>query len=223
MPGAGRRRPPGDLCRRASVGVEERDVVAAVRDGEVVGEVDRRPRDEHQQQEPDCGRGPRYLRHRQRPPQGSAVTGREPGAWAAARAGSLTCSPTWKPRRPRWTTRRCARCARPCPRKRSRATASRPPTMASSAKTVTATVKERQMAAVRTPAAPAEQTRLTFRRGGLIGRPSPMRDDLHGRPCSIAAALKQIGEKWALLAVREIAFGNRGPRTPPLQRAHAAV
>lgn len=30
-----------------------------------------------------------------------------------------------------------------------------------------------------------------------------------GRPCSIAAALGVVGEKWALLAVREIAFGNR--------------
>jgi len=29
-----------------------------------------------------------------------------------------------------------------------------------------------------------------------------------GRPCSIAAALRVVGEKWALLAIREIAFGN---------------
>ena len=29
-----------------------------------------------------------------------------------------------------------------------------------------------------------------------------------GRPCSIAAALQLVGEKWALLAIREIAFGN---------------
>jgi DNA-binding HxlR family transcriptional regulator len=36
-----------------------------------------------------------------------------------------------------------------------------------------------------------------------------MRDDLPGRPCSVAAALNVVGEKWALLAVREIAFGNR--------------
>jgi DNA-binding HxlR family transcriptional regulator len=35
-----------------------------------------------------------------------------------------------------------------------------------------------------------------------------MRDDLPGRPCSVAAALNLVGEKWALLAVREIAFGN---------------
>jgi len=36
-----------------------------------------------------------------------------------------------------------------------------------------------------------------------------MRDDLPGRPCSVAAALNVVGEKWALLAVREIAFGNK--------------
>ncbi|NUU25393.1 MAG: helix-turn-helix transcriptional regulator [Streptomycetaceae bacterium] len=29
-----------------------------------------------------------------------------------------------------------------------------------------------------------------------------------GRPCSIAAALAFVGEKWALLAVREVALGN---------------
>lgn len=29
-----------------------------------------------------------------------------------------------------------------------------------------------------------------------------------GRPCSIAAALQILGEKWALLAVREIFYGN---------------
>ncbi|GAA3219434.1 helix-turn-helix domain-containing protein [Actinocorallia longicatena] len=29
-----------------------------------------------------------------------------------------------------------------------------------------------------------------------------------GRPCSIAAALQIIGERWALLAIREITFGN---------------
>jgi DNA-binding HxlR family transcriptional regulator len=33
--------------------------------------------------------------------------------------------------------------------------------------------------------------------------------DLPGRPCSIARALDLIGEKWALLAIREINFGNR--------------
>src|SRR6201992_2935974 len=36
-----------------------------------------------------------------------------------------------------------------------------------------------------------------------------MREDLPGRPCSVAAALNVVGEKWALLAIREIAFGNR--------------
>ena len=33
--------------------------------------------------------------------------------------------------------------------------------------------------------------------------------DLPGRPCSIARALDLVGEKWALLAIREISFGNR--------------
>ncbi|MGW4893465.1 winged helix-turn-helix transcriptional regulator [Kitasatospora sp. NPDC004240] len=33
-------------------------------------------------------------------------------------------------------------------------------------------------------------------------------DDIPGRPCSIAAALQVVGEKWALLAVREIFYGN---------------
>src|ERR1700746_1852182 len=36
-----------------------------------------------------------------------------------------------------------------------------------------------------------------------------MREDLPGRPCSVAAALNVVGEKWALLAVREISFGNK--------------
>lgn len=31
----------------------------------------------------------------------------------------------------------------------------------------------------------------------------------HGRPCSIAAALAIVGDRWALLAIREITFGNR--------------
>ncbi|WP_395294231.1 winged helix-turn-helix transcriptional regulator [Kitasatospora hibisci] len=31
---------------------------------------------------------------------------------------------------------------------------------------------------------------------------------LPGRPCSIAAALHVVGEKWALLAVRELFYGN---------------
>jgi DNA-binding HxlR family transcriptional regulator len=32
--------------------------------------------------------------------------------------------------------------------------------------------------------------------------------DVPGRPCSIAAALAVVGERWALLAIREINFGN---------------
>jgi DNA-binding HxlR family transcriptional regulator len=36
-----------------------------------------------------------------------------------------------------------------------------------------------------------------------------MREELPGRPCSVAAALNLVGEKWALLAVREITFGNK--------------
>jgi DNA-binding HxlR family transcriptional regulator len=33
-------------------------------------------------------------------------------------------------------------------------------------------------------------------------------DDLPGRPCSIAAALEVVGDRWSLLAVREVALGN---------------
>jgi DNA-binding HxlR family transcriptional regulator len=36
-----------------------------------------------------------------------------------------------------------------------------------------------------------------------------MREELPGRPCSVAAALNLIGEKWSLLAVREISWGNK--------------
>jgi DNA-binding HxlR family transcriptional regulator len=32
--------------------------------------------------------------------------------------------------------------------------------------------------------------------------------DLPGRPCPIAAALEVVGERWALLVIREIALGN---------------
>jgi DNA-binding HxlR family transcriptional regulator len=32
--------------------------------------------------------------------------------------------------------------------------------------------------------------------------------DLPGRPCPVAAALELVGERWALLAVREVALGN---------------
>jgi DNA-binding HxlR family transcriptional regulator len=33
-------------------------------------------------------------------------------------------------------------------------------------------------------------------------------DALQGRPCSIAAALRVVGDKWSLLIVRELLFGN---------------
>jgi DNA-binding HxlR family transcriptional regulator len=33
-------------------------------------------------------------------------------------------------------------------------------------------------------------------------------DALPGRPCSIAAALRVVGDKWSLLIVRELLFGN---------------
>jgi DNA-binding HxlR family transcriptional regulator len=32
--------------------------------------------------------------------------------------------------------------------------------------------------------------------------------DLPGRPCSIAAALDVVGDRWSLLAIREVMFGN---------------
>ena len=32
---------------------------------------------------------------------------------------------------------------------------------------------------------------------------------LPGRPCSVAAALDLVGDRWSLLAVREVGFGNR--------------
>jgi DNA-binding HxlR family transcriptional regulator len=31
---------------------------------------------------------------------------------------------------------------------------------------------------------------------------------LPGRPCSLAAALRIVGERWSMLAVREVLFGN---------------
>jgi DNA-binding HxlR family transcriptional regulator len=39
------------------------------------------------------------------------------------------------------------------------------------------------------------------------GRPAE-RPDLPGRPCSIASALHVVGDRWSLLAVREVQFGN---------------
>ncbi|MGI8667167.1 MAG: winged helix-turn-helix transcriptional regulator [Jatrophihabitans sp.] len=32
--------------------------------------------------------------------------------------------------------------------------------------------------------------------------------ELPGRPCSVAAALELIGDRWSMLAVREVMFGN---------------
>ncbi len=32
---------------------------------------------------------------------------------------------------------------------------------------------------------------------------------LPGRPCSLAAALELVGDRWSLLIVREVLFGNR--------------
>ncbi|CAB4723190.1 MAG: transcriptional regulator [Actinobacteria bacterium] len=40
-----------------------------------------------------------------------------------------------------------------------------------------------------------------------VTSPSPLAD-LPGRPCPIAAALEVVGERWALLVVRELVFGN---------------
>ena len=39
--------------------------------------------------------------------------------------------------------------------------------------------------------------------------PRPPHPEVPGRPCSAAAALHLVGERWALLAVREIFYGNR--------------
>ncbi|UQX88280.1 helix-turn-helix transcriptional regulator [Jatrophihabitans telluris] len=33
-------------------------------------------------------------------------------------------------------------------------------------------------------------------------------DEIKGRPCSVAAALLVVGDRWSLLAVREVLFGN---------------
>jgi DNA-binding HxlR family transcriptional regulator len=42
----------------------------------------------------------------------------------------------------------------------------------------------------------------------LTGMPPVALADLPGRPCPIAAALELVGERWALLIVRELALGN---------------
>ncbi|MFI1458700.1 winged helix-turn-helix transcriptional regulator [Streptomyces roseus] len=41
------------------------------------------------------------------------------------------------------------------------------------------------------------------------GENSVPHPDVPGRPCSAAAALQLVGERWALLAIREIFYGNR--------------
>lgn len=38
--------------------------------------------------------------------------------------------------------------------------------------------------------------------------PTPRLQDLPGRACSIAGALEVVGDRWALLVVREVAMGN---------------
>lgn len=40
-----------------------------------------------------------------------------------------------------------------------------------------------------------------------VSTPFPF-EDLPGRPCPIAASLEVVGERWALLVVREISLGN---------------
>jgi len=42
----------------------------------------------------------------------------------------------------------------------------------------------------------------------LVCMPGVLLADLPGRPCAIAAALELVGERWALLIVRELAMGN---------------
>jgi DNA-binding HxlR family transcriptional regulator len=42
----------------------------------------------------------------------------------------------------------------------------------------------------------------------LVCMPSVTLADLPGRPCAIAAALELVGERWALLIVRELTMGN---------------
>jgi DNA-binding HxlR family transcriptional regulator len=47
-----------------------------------------------------------------------------------------------------------------------------------------------------------EPSRLKTPAGELLGATWP------GRPCAAAAALTVVGERWALLAIREVFFGN---------------
>jgi DNA-binding HxlR family transcriptional regulator len=42
----------------------------------------------------------------------------------------------------------------------------------------------------------------------LVCMPGVTLADLPGRPCAIAAALELVGERWALLIVRELTMGN---------------
>jgi DNA-binding HxlR family transcriptional regulator len=42
----------------------------------------------------------------------------------------------------------------------------------------------------------------------LVAMSAALLADLPGRPCPIAAALELVGERWALLTVRELALGN---------------
>src|ERR1700761_3284106 len=42
----------------------------------------------------------------------------------------------------------------------------------------------------------------------LVCMPGVTLADLPGRPCLIAAALELVGERWALLIVRELGLGN---------------
>lgn len=41
------------------------------------------------------------------------------------------------------------------------------------------------------------------------GENSVPHPEVPGRPCSVAAALQLVGERWALLAIREIFYGNQ--------------
>ncbi|NUR31373.1 MAG: helix-turn-helix transcriptional regulator [Catenulispora sp.] len=41
-----------------------------------------------------------------------------------------------------------------------------------------------------------------------MGPPQPPHPAVPGRPCSAAAALQIVGERWSLLAIRELFYGN---------------
>ncbi|MEV5492602.1 helix-turn-helix domain-containing protein [Streptomyces bobili] len=40
----------------------------------------------------------------------------------------------------------------------------------------------------------------------MVDRLDPM--TLHGRPCAVAASLQLIGDRWSMLVLREVVFGN---------------